>query len=180
MNEQEYGKDIITRYKHGEFFTADSVKFNDSLKFKTANGRTVYGGGGIMPDYFVPLDTVLTSRYLNELYNTNSLPEYIFNYVADHKSELEKHGYDIFYKKFIVTDGMLDNLISIGKQNKVQPDYPDLAKNKKVFQVHVKAQIARKIWNNNGFFPIFNETNEILQQAIKMFDRIPEINRRKI
>lgn len=180
MNEQEYGKDIITRYKHGEFFTADSVKFNDSLKFKTANGRTVYGGGGIMPDYFVPLDTVLTSRYLNELYNTNSLPEYIFNYVADHRSELEKQGYEIFYKKFIVTDGMLDNLVSIGKQNKVQPDYPDLAKNKKVFQVHVKAQIARKIWNNNGFFPIFNETNEILQQAIKMFDRIPEINRRKI
>ena len=180
MNEQEYGKDIITRYKHGEFFTADSVKFNDSLKFKTANGRTVYGGGGIMPDYFVPLDTVLTSRYLNELYNTNSLPEYIFNYVADHRSELEKQGYEIFYKKFIVTDGMLDNLVSIGKQNKVQHDYPDLAKNKKVFQVHVKAQIARKIWNNNGFFPIFNETNEILQQAIKMFDRIPEINRRKI
>jgi len=53
-NEQEYAKDIVKRYKHGEFFTADSVKFNDSLKFKTTNGRTVYGGGGIMPDYFVP------------------------------------------------------------------------------------------------------------------------------
>jgi carboxyl-terminal processing protease len=179
-DEQEYARDIIKRYKHGEFFTADSVKFNDSLKFKTANGRTVYGGGGIMPDYFVPLDTVLNSRYLNELYNTNSLPEYIFNYVGNHRSELEKAGYEKFYENFIVTDVMLNDLVAIGKQNKVQPDYKDLAKNKKVFQVHVKAQIARKLWNNNGFYPIFNETNEILQQAIKMFDRIPEINRRKI
>ncbi len=179
-DEQEYARDIVKRYKHGEFFTADSVKFNDSLKFKTANGRTVYGGGGIMPDYFVPLDTVLNSRYLNELYNTNSLPEYIFNYVGDHRSELEKAGYEKFYENFIVTDVMLNDLVAIGKQNKVQPDYKDLAKNKKVFQVHVKAQIARKLWSNNGFYPIFNETNEILQQAIKMFDRIPEINRRKI
>ncbi len=66
-DEEEYSRDIIKRYKHGEFFTADSVKFSDSLKFLTLNGRTVYGGGGIMPDYFVPLDTTLNSRYLNEL-----------------------------------------------------------------------------------------------------------------
>ena len=72
-NEQEYARDIVKRYKHGEFFTADSVKFNDSLKFKTTNGRTVYGGGGIMPDYFVPLDTTLNTKYLNELYTSNSL-----------------------------------------------------------------------------------------------------------
>ena len=173
-SEGEYSKDIMKRYKHGEFFTADSVKFNDSLKFKTLNGRTVYGGGGIMPDYFVPLDTVLNSPYLNDLYNTNSLPEYTFNYVEEHKAELQKMGYDHFYKDFVVTDAMLDRLAVTGKRNGIEPDGKDLRKNKKVFQVHVKAQIARKIWNNNGFFPIFNETNEILQQSIKMFDRVPE------
>ncbi len=108
------------------------------------------------------------------------MPEYVFNYLSGHRSELEKEGYEKFYKNFIVTDTMLDDLVAIGKRNKVQPDDKDFTKNKKVFQVHVKAQIARKIWNNNGFYPIFNETNEILQQAIKMFDRIPEINRRKI
>jgi carboxyl-terminal processing protease len=172
--EGEYSKDIMKRYKHGEFFTADSVKFNDSLKFKTLNGRTVYGGGGIMPDYFVPLDTALNSHYLNELYTTNSLPEYTFNYVEEHRTELEKIGYDHFYKEFVVTDAMVDRLVATGKRNGVEPDGKDLRKNKKVFQVHVKAQIARKIWNNNGFFPIFNETNEILQQSIRMFDRVPE------
>jgi carboxyl-terminal processing protease len=179
-NEQEYAKDIVKRYKHGEFFTADSVKFNDSLKFKTLSGRTVYGGGGIMPDYFVPLDTALNSHYLNELYNSNSLQEYTFNYSEEHKAALEKMGYENFYKTFSVTEAMLNELAAVGKRNKIEPDYKELAKNKMVFQVHVKAQIARKIWNNNGFYPIFNQTNEILQQAVKMFDRVPEVSRRKL
>ena len=178
-SEGEYSKDIMQRYKHGEFFTADSVKFNDSLKFKTLSGRTVYGGGGIMPDYFVPLDTVVNSAYLNDLYTTNSLSEYTLNYVEQHKTDLQKMGYESFYKNFVVTDAMLDRLVAVGKRNGTEPNLKDLAKNKKVFEIHVKAYIARKIWNNNGFFPIFNETNEIIQQSIKMFDRIPD-NRRKL
>jgi carboxyl-terminal processing protease len=178
-NEQEYAKDILKRYKHGEFFTADSVKFNDSLKFKTTNGRTVYGGGGIMPDYFVPLDTALNSHYLNELYNSNSLQEYTFNYSEEHKAELERMGYENFYKNFTVTNEMLDHLAAVGKRNGVIPNRHDLTKDKIVFQIHVKAQVARKIWNSNGFYPIYNQTNEILQQAVKMFDRIPEVSRRQ-
>ena len=179
-NELEYSKDIVKRYKHGEFFTADSVKFNDSLRYKTTNGRTVYGGGGIMPDYFVPLDTARDTHYLNELYNSNSLPEYTFNYAEEHKAELQKMDYNEFRKNFEVTGAMLDQLVSVGKRNKVEPDYKDLEKSKKVFQGHVKAQIARKIWKNDGFYPIFNETNEILQQSIKMFDKVPEVSRRKL
>ncbi len=173
-DEGEYAKDILTRYKHGEFFTADSVKFNDSLKFKTLNGRTVYGGGGIMPDYFVPLDTTLNSGYLNELGISNTLPEFTFTYVDEHRAELEKMGFERFYADFKVTDQMLDRLVAMGRRNGVEPHPGDLQRNKRAFQIHLKAQIARKIWGNNGFFPIFNETNEILQQSIKLFDRIPE------
>ncbi len=179
-SEQEYAKDIVKRYKHGEFFHADSIKFKDSLKFKTANGRTVYGGGGIMPDYFVPLDTTLNSHYLNELYISNSIQEYTFNYAGVHKASLEKIGFESFLKNFAITPEMLDSLALVGKRNKVEPDFKDITKNKQLFQVHVKSQIARKIWNSNGFFPVFNETNEVLKQAIKLFDRIPEINRQKI
>ena len=174
----EYGKDIMKRYKKGEFFHSDSIRFNDSLKYKTLNGRTVYGGGGIMPDYFVPLDTTLTSHYLNALYNSNSLQEYTLYYADEHKAELEKMGFGKFYKDFLVTGEMINRLVATGKGNKVEPDYKDLAKNNLVFQVHIKAQIARKIWKNDGFFPIFNETNEILQQAVKLFDRIPDLKRR--
>jgi carboxyl-terminal processing protease len=75
---------------------------------------------------------------------------------------------------------MLNQLIELGKKNKIQPDYKDLAKNKKLFQVYLKAEIARRVWDNSRFYPIFNETNEVLQQAIKLFDRIPDLNRGKM
>jgi carboxyl-terminal processing protease len=77
-DEDDYSRDIISRYNHGEFFHSDSIKFNDTLKYLTLNGRTVYGGGGIMPDYFVPLDTSLNSHYLNELYTSTAIQEYTF------------------------------------------------------------------------------------------------------
>jgi carboxyl-terminal processing protease len=179
-DEEEYSKDIIKRYKHGEFFTADSVKFSDSLKFLTLNGRTVYGGGGIMPDYFVPLDTILNSRYLNELYNSNSLAEFAFTYGNAHKDVLQKKGFSDYYKNFKVTDELLNQLVATGERNKVRAQRNDLAKNRKLFEIHVKAQIARRIWGNDEFYPIFNETNEALEQAVKLFDRIPDLKRRKM
>jgi len=180
-DEDEYSRDIISRYNHGEFFHADSIRFNDSLKYVTPNGRTVYGGGGIMPDYFVPLDTTLNSHYLNELYTSTSIQEYTFDYAEKHKDELQKKGFQSFLKTFNVSDDMLENLVKVGERNKVKPDRKELRLKKKLFQVHIKAQIARKLWNNEGFFQVMNETNEILLQAMKLFDRIPnELDRRKM
>ena len=179
-NTNDYDKDIIKRYKHGEFFTADSVKFNDSLKYKTLNGRTVYGGGGIMPDYFVPLDTTLTSNYFNELSYANVLREYAFNYGEQNKDALQQKGFRDYQEHFIVTDNMLSAVVELGTKINIKPDLKDLNKNKKLFQIYLKAEIARRVWDNSHFYPIFNETNEVLQQAIKLFDRIPDLNRRKM
>lgn len=173
----EYARDIISRYNHGEFFHADSIKVNDSLEFVTHSGRTVYGGGGIMPDYFVPLDTTLNSHYLNELYVSTALQEYTFGYAEKHKEELQSKDLKAYLSTFVVTDQMLRDLVETGERNKVKADYGELRKKKKLFQVHVKAQIARKIWGNEGFYPVFNETNEVFQSALKLFDRIPELNR---
>jgi carboxyl-terminal processing protease len=171
----EYGQDIISRYNHGEFFHADSIKFNDTLKFITTNGRTVYGGGGIMPDYFVPLDTSLNSHYLNELYTSTSIQEYTFNFAEVHKEELEKKGYEHYLKNFVVSEAMIQDLVKVGQRNSVKPDYRELKLKRKLFQIHIKAQIARKLWGNEGFYPVFNETNEIFLQSIKLFDRIPDL-----
>lgn len=179
-NSEDYDKDITKRYKNGEFFTADSVKFNDSLKYKTLNGRTVYGGGGIMPDYFVPLDTTLTSRYFNELSYANVLREYAFNYGDQNGKALEQKGYKDYLQNFEVGDVMLNQVVELGKKNNIKPDLKDLNANKKLFQVYLKAEIARKVWGNSAFYPIFNETNEVLQQAIKLFDRIPDLNKGKM
>jgi carboxyl-terminal processing protease len=179
-NSEDYDKDITKRYKNGEFFTADSVKFNDSLKYKTLNGRTVYGGGGIMPDYFVPLDTTLTSRYFNELSYANVLREYAFNYGDQNGKALEQKGYKDYLQSFEVGDVMLTQVVDLGKKNNIKPDLKDLNANKKLFQVYLKAEIARKVWGNSAFYPIFNETNEVLQQAIKLFDRIPDLDKGKM
>lgn len=174
-DEEEYSQDILSRYKKGEFFHADSIHFNDTLKYTTQNGRTVYGGGGIMPDYFIPLDTTQNSHYLNELYSTTAIYEYAFRYAEKNRKELEEKGFDNFFTKFNVTDQMLNDLVKLGQQKKLKPDYEELRLKKRLFQLHVKAQIARKVWGNDGLYPIMNETNEIFQQAVKLFDRIPEL-----
>ncbi len=176
----EYDKDISKRYKHGEFFSADSIHFNDSLKFETANGRSVYGGGGIMPDYFVPLDTTNTSKYFNRLFNANVLREYAFTFAEQNQAQLKEKGYKAYVQNFEVNDAMLSRVVVMGIKNKIDPQPKDLEKNKRLFQIYLKAEIARNVWDNKSFYPIINETNEALQQAIKLFDRIPELNRGKM
>jgi len=176
-----YDKDITKRYKHGEFFHADSIHFNDSLKYHTLNGRTVYGGGGIMPDYFVPLDTTHSSKYFTELFAANSIREYAFNYAEENKSRLEQMGYPAYKDKFVVDDRMLNRLVAMGERENVKANPSDLARNKSVFQIYLKAEIARRVWGNSSAFPIFNNNNEVLQQVIKsnLFDKVPELDRSK-
>lgn len=178
--DDSYSSDLVERYKHGEFFHSDSIHFNDSLKYTTAKGRTVYGGGGIMPDYFVPLDTTGNSAYLNQLFYNNAIQQYTFNYSDIYKKELEDMGYEQFFMSFNVTDDMLNDLVTTGNKVGVKHDLADMERNKSLFQLHVKAQIARKIWDNDGFYPIFNETNEILKHAIKVFDEAAELNYSKL
>lgn len=177
---EDYSGDLIARYKHGEFFSADSIKFNDSLKYETLSGRAVYGGGGIMPDYFVPLDTSANSTYLNKLFISNSIQEFTFKYVNDNKKQLEAMDYKDYFNNFKVTKQMRDELASIGKANGVKSDFEDMKKNQALFDLHIRAQIARQIWDNEGFYPIFNQTNEVLQQAVKLFDQAEKLDRSKL
>jgi len=179
-NLDEYDKDLMQRYKKGEFFSADSIQFNDSLKFETTSGRSVYGGGGIMPDYFVSLDTASNSRYFNQLFNANILREYAFDYANENKSTLKEKGYPDYLQNFEISQFMINEIIEMGRKNKIEPNSKDLLKNKRLFEIYIKAEVARNVWNNEAFYPIFNETNEVLQQAIKLFDRIPELNRSKM
>lgn len=179
-SDEDYAKEVYHRYEHGEFFNADSIKFNDSLKYQTRNGRTVYGGGGIMPDYFVPLDTTQNSTYFNKLFAVNAPREFAFNYAAKNKESLEAMGYEKYRDNFNISDQMLDQLVSLGKRGKVEPMPEDLARHKEVVKNYLKAEIARRVWGNNSYFQIINEQNEILQQAIKLFDRVPELNRNKL
>ncbi|MDX2196443.1 MAG: S41 family peptidase [Cytophagales bacterium] len=178
-SDENYEMDIFNRYKHGEFFSADSIKFDESLKYKTTKGRTVYGGGGIMPDIFVPRDTTMFSPYLNELYNKGIIREYTLDYTFTKKKDLEKMTFEQYKKDFIISENMLKDLIELGKKNDIKYNDEQYKKSKEYLKNSLKAHIARGVWRNDGFFPIYLEMDEIYTQALKLLDKAADIEKGK-
>ncbi|MFY0651126.1 MAG: PDZ domain-containing protein [Cyclobacteriaceae bacterium] len=174
--QKDYYQDgFHSRYSKGEMFSADSIKLNDSLIFETAKGRTVYGGGGIVPDYFVALDTVGNSAYLNRLFTSSTIREYALEYSQNNREKLENRGFEKFKDNFSVTKNMLNDLVDLGKRNGLDFNEEQFNHSKKLIKTYVKAQIARGIWKSDGFYPIYNETNEIFQRALQLFDEADQL-----
>lgn len=174
---EDYHMEYYNRFESGEIYTADSIKVNDTLIYKTDKGRIVYGGGGIMPDYFVPLDTSTNSFYLTRLFNSNSVSEFSLKYADDNRKTLESMSLDKFIQTFEITDKTLNQLIEVGNGNGVKFIEADFKKSKEALKVYVKAYIARNIWSNSGFFPIFNEQNEIYQKALTLLRSNEELTK---
>ncbi|PRY87508.1 S41 family peptidase [Mongoliibacter ruber] len=175
-DDEDYSADWSYRLEHGEFFSADSIKFNDSLKYETISGRTVYGGGGIMPDYFVPLDTTMASAYVNRLMNSDASREYILDYLDNNKKKFEGMSFEEYYKNFQITENMLQDLIKVGEKNKVKFNEKDFNKSKEYLKILIKANMGRNIYDDNAFYKIINETvNESFIQALNLFDEAKEI-----
>lgn len=179
VSAEDYDMDIVNRYKHGEFFNKDSIKLNTKQVYKTLKGRTVYGGGGIMPDEFVPRDTSDNSNYLGELYNKGILREYALNYSSTNKSTLESMGYTTYKSSFEISKKMEDELIKLGEKSGLKFDKKQYEKSAKTIKNNLKAFIARGVWKNEGFYPIFNESDEIYNRGLKMFDKAKEIEEGK-
>ncbi|WP_009035734.1 S41 family peptidase [Indibacter alkaliphilus] len=174
--DEDYSADWSYRFEHGEFFSADSIKFNDSLRYETVSGRTVYGGGGIMPDYFVPLDTTMVSTYVNRLMNSDASREYILDYLENNKSKFDGMSFEQYYKNFDITDNMLQDLIKVGEKNKVKFIEKDFNKSKEYLKILIKANMARNVYDDNAFYKIINETvNESFIQALNLFDEANKI-----
>lgn len=175
-NYSAYETDLLDRYEHGEFFSADSIKFNDSLKYETKKGRTVYGGGGIMPDYFVALDTTMNSPYVNRLFNTDSSREFILDYVNKNKSQFADMSLEQYYKDYQVSDAMLMELTEYGKKNKVEFDAKGFNKSKDYLRILVKAHLGRQIYDDNAFYKVINDINEVYLQAMNLFEEAARIS----
>ena len=171
----DYYHDIYNRFESGEMYSAEKMEVNDSLAYKTANGRRVYGGGGITPDYYVPLDTVGSSYYLNRLFNSNSIREFALNYSDENRGALEAMGFDKYYSEFKVSDAMLSDLVELAKSNDLKFNKGQFEHSRELIKIYVKAQIARGVWDNEGFYPIFNQTSEIYRQALTLFDEADKI-----
>ncbi|WP_456460563.1 S41 family peptidase [Reichenbachiella sp.] len=171
----DYYSDVYNRYTSGELYNADSIHQNDTLKYQTAKGRTVYGGGGIMPDYFIPMDTAGNSSYLNKLFTTNAIREYSLTYSDGNRAKLESDGFDKYFADFEVSEKMLKELVAVAEESGLKYNDAQFKHSKELIKLYLKAQIARGVWNNDGFYPIFNQTNEIYMQAIELFDQAESI-----
>ncbi len=174
-NHEDYYNDARNRLAHGEYFYEDSIKFNDSLKYKTSHGRVVYGGGGIMPDVFVSLDTSESSAYFTKLIYSNAMREFTLNYQQQNKKKLVKMSFEDFQANFKVNQEMIDELVKIAESVEVPFDEAGYNRSKHLIKLRVKAEIAKGIWGNEYFYPVINESNEILQNAMTLFDQAEKL-----
>ncbi len=164
-----YYNEEMDRYENGELQNADSIKFADSLKFTTPGGKIVYGGGGIMPDVFVPLDTTGHSTYLNQVSYAGLLNTFAFEYTDKHRAELKAYKtFAEFNKQFNVSDGLLNDFIAFAEKGKVKPREKDIKHSEKVLKTHIKALIARNVFGNSGYYPVIHSMDKTLGKAVEL------------
>ena len=169
---KDYAMDVMNRLKHGELMSADSIHFADSLKCYTLREhRPVYGGGGIMPDYFVPLDTLAYTKFHREL----SAKSYIINanlkYVDANRKALRKRwaSFDEFRRDFVFPKEEIDKMIADAAKDKIVPkDNAELEKTLPKLSMQLKALVARDLWDMSEYFAIINEESEIVRKAVEI------------
>lgn len=169
----EYAHDLISRYNRGELMSADSIHFPDSLKAQTlAKGRTVYGGGGIMPDVFVPIDTTFYSDYHRTLVSKGLVNRVAMNYLDKHREELnKKYKKILIYKeKFIVPESLMDELLAMAEEKKISFKEEEYNRSLPLIQLQIKALIARDLFDMTEYFYIINDANRIYQEALKLIN----------
>ena len=169
---KDYEMDLEKRLKHGELTNPDSIHFDTSQKFYTLrNHRVVYGGGGIMPDYFVPLDTTKYTKYHRLLAAKNIIMNAYLKYVDANRTTLKGlyKSFDTFNKNYVVPQSLLDTIIAEGKKEKVEPkDKAELTATMPYIKVQLKALVARDLWDMNEYYRVWNEQSDILNKAIKL------------
>ena len=172
---KDYAMDMLNRLKSGELTNADSVHFSDSLKYETLRQhRTVYGGGGIMPDEFVPLDTTIYTRFHRELAAKSIIIQQNLRYVDSHRKELKEKwtSFADFKQNYEVPQSLVDAIIIEGEKQGIKPrDEEERNKTIPYLQVQLKALIARDLWDMSEYFSVFNENSEMVKKALEIVQR---------
>ena len=174
-NKKDYAMDVYNRLKNGELTNQDSIHFADSLKFQTLNRkRTVYGGGGIMPDYFVPLDTTRYTPLHRQLAAKSIIIQQNLRYVDNHRKQLKKKypNFDLFKSQFEVPQSLVDDILAEGKKQKIEPkDDDELQRTLPYLRLQLKALIARDLWDMSEYYSVINEKSEIVLKALEVIGK---------
>ena len=170
-----YAKDVINRYNNGELTNADSIHFPDSLRYQTLREkRTVYGGGGIMPDYFVPLDTTKYSKYYRELSAKNLIVNASLKYMDKNRKKLAKQYSDFeqFKATYQVPQEVIDGIFAEGEKQKIVPkDEEDKAKATENARLILKGMVARDLWDMSEYFAIIYENDDVVKKAVELLQK---------
>lgn len=168
-NKEAYLLESYDRYENGELFSADSIHVDTTLKYVTPKGKVVYGGGGIIPDVYVPLVNDSTEYYFNKITNLGILYQYAFDYCDRHRQELQRYKtVSDFSKSFRVTDAMFNELVAQAEKKGIKGNEVEKQVARKEADILLKAYIARDLFDDEGFYPIYREMDDVLQKALEV------------
>lgn len=171
-----YSSDITERYDRGEMFHVDSTAFDEDLRYKTTHkGRFVYGGGGIMPDFFVPIDTSYYTTYYRQLANKNLFREYALRYTTINRKRLKQLGLEAFAKTFNVEQKLRSAFVQYAEEAGVSYIDEDYEKSKYFIEQELKSYIARNVWGDQGFYPLYHTIDETFQKCLGLFDEAEKV-----
>ena len=176
---EEYHKEMLKRLENGEYFHADSIHFPDSLKYKTDGGRTVYGGGGIMPDIFIPIDTSFNSKLYTNLVRKGALNRFTTDYALKHRDEMLKEYADFaqFNKQFTVGDNLIEGLKKVAEENKVEWNEEEFKTSEKFIRLQMKALIARNVYEMQQYYEVMLAEDNGVRKAIEILSNEKEYRR---
>ncbi|MDE7388229.1 MAG: peptidase S41, partial [Muribaculaceae bacterium] len=172
-DQASYSADLVERYRHGEFSNADSIKLDKSMEYTTLkNNRVVYGGGGIMPDMFVPIDTTGVNKYYRELRAKNVINQYVVDYVEQHRNELKKayKTEDAFISKFEVSESMMTDFVALAQKLGIEPDADQLAECRTFLDLIIKGLIGRDLFTPSTYSRIVNPINPVYREALDLIN----------
>lgn len=163
----EYYQDIMARAIHGEFQKADSIRFTDTLKYKTSGGRIVYGGGGVMPDFFIPADTLGYSDYYSKIAQKGLVYQFALDFADNNRKELSKLTTSADFETYFQKTDVLGSFVAFADKKGVKANNADLKTSSKIIDHQIRAYIARNIIGEEGFYPIIKNIDNALLEAIE-------------
>ncbi len=168
---KDYYKEAYERYIDGEIENPDSIRFNDSLKYTTPKGKIVYGGGGIMPDIYVPLLSDTVHTFYNIMVNKGLVYQFAFDYTDSHRKELNKFkDFESFDKGFVMTDEMFDKLVAFAKEKGIKQSERKIELSKEKIKILFKAYVGRNVLDEKGFYPIYHKIDTVFKKAVEVMN----------
>ncbi|MBN2519746.1 MAG: S41 family peptidase, partial [Bacteroidales bacterium] len=169
--DEQYYDDLSERFNHGEFVEKDSIKLNDSLKFYTPKGKIVYGGGGIMPDIFVPYDTSGQTNYYMQVLQKGLIYRFAFDYADNNREKLAKYKNYKELEKYLDKQKLLDKFIKYAEEKGINKNPNELKASKELIYTQLKASVSRNLLDNEGFYPIISKIDVTLQKAVEIIEK---------